>query len=204
MSEQIIDGTGSGNRAKVDSNKRLHTKSVAISQLANAVLESEAYNLSTGSITLTSGNESAVGHITYNGDDPLVIKEIILILNPSTGGSGAGTIKIYKNPTGGTIVTNAVALPTASNRDFSSSKILQADAYKGVEGDTTTGFTETFAQTTRDASFSGVVSFDAAEIVLRKGNSLSITFEPATGNTSQTLVLAGTAYQDSATVNGGV
>lgn len=204
MAEQIIDGTGSGYKSKVDSNNRLHVRAVSSTELSNAALQGEAYNVSTGAITLTSANESAVGYFKYNGTDPVVIKEILVIINPSTGGSGVGTIKIKKNPTGGTIISNAVPIPTASNRDFSSAKTLDGLIYKGVEGDTITGETEDFAVSTRDAAFSGVLAFDAATIVLRKGNTLAITFEPATGNTSQTIVVAGTIYVDTATVNGGV
>ena len=203
MAEQIIDGTGSGRKAKVDSNNRLHVRAVSSTELSNAVLHGEAYNVSTGAITLTSGNESAVGYFKYDGDDPIIIKEILVIINPSTGGAGASTIKIKKNPTGGTIISNAVTVSTASNRDFSSAKSIDGSLYKGVEGDTITGETEDFAISTRDAAFSGVLSFDAAPIALRKGNTLAITFEPATGNTSQTIVVAGTIYVDTATVNGG-
>ena len=102
-------------------------------------------------------------------------------------------VTLLKNPTTGTVITNAVPVSAASNRDFSSSTQLNALAYKGAEGDTLTNG-ETFAITTRDASFSGVVSFDAAPIVLRRGNSIGIKFDPAAGNTSQTVTVAGTIY----------
>lgn len=65
---QIEDGTNGAWRAKVDSNNRLHTRAVTSTELSNAVLEGEAYNVSTGTITLTSGNESAVGYFEYTGD----------------------------------------------------------------------------------------------------------------------------------------
>jgi hypothetical protein len=197
MAEQIIDGSGNGYRAKVDENKRLHTQSVTASQLTLAVLNGDAYNVSTGTMNLTSANESAVGYFKYNGDTPLVISEILVILGASTGGSGSGVIKILSNPTAGTLIDNADPVPTAANRDFGSSKTLDADAYKGAEGYTLTDG-DNFAITSRDASFNGVVSFDAAPIVLRKGSSIGITFTPSTGNTSQTVVVAGTVFVDSA------
>jgi hypothetical protein len=201
MAEQIIDGKGNGFRAQVDSDNRLHVNSVTRTQVEQAVLLSEGYNVSTGSMTLTSANESAVGYFKYNGDDPIVIKEILVILGASTGGSGTGLIKIIKNPTSGTIITEAKPVSTASNRDFGSSKVLDSDAYKGEEADTLTDG-DVFAVTSRDAGFSGVVSFDAAPIVLRKGNSIGITFEPATGNNSQSIVIAGTLFIETATVSG--
>ena len=201
MAEQIIDGIGNGYRAQVDSDHRLHVNSVSRLQVEQAVLLSEAYNVSTGTMTLTSANESAVGYFKYNGDQPIVIKEILVILGASTGGSGSGVIKIIKNPTLGTIIDEAKPVSTASNRDFGSSKTLDAEAYKGEEADTLTDG-DIFAVTSRDANFSGVVSFDAAPIVLRKGNAIGVTFTPATGNTSQSVVVAGTLFIETAKVSG--
>jgi hypothetical protein len=199
MSEQIIDGTGTGYKAKVDSDNRLHINGVVRQQVEQAVLVSDAYNVSTGSMSLTSANESAVSYFKYNGDDPIVVKEIIAVLGASIGGSGSGVIKILKNSTLGTIITEAKPVATATNRDFGSSKVLEADAYKGEEGDTLTDG-DVFAVTSRDAAFAGVVSFDAAPIVLRKGNSISVTFTPAPGNTSQSIVIASTIFVETSEV----
>lgn len=193
MEIELLDGTGEGFRAKVDGRGRLFSDSIAREQVEYAILTGNGYNVSTGGITLTTDNESGIGWFQYNGNDILVIKEILVILGASTGGSGSGVITLLKNPDGGTVISNAVPVAAASNRDFSSSVQLNANAYKGAEGNTLTGG-ETFAVTTRDAGFSGVVAFDAASIVLRRGNSIGVKFDPATGNTSQTVTVAGTIY----------
>lgn len=193
METEILDGTGEGFRAKVDSRGRLFSDSIAREQIEYAILTGNGYNVSTGNITLTSDAESGIGWFQYNGNDTLVIKEILVILGASTGGSGSGVITLLKNPTGGTVISNAIPVAAASNRDFSSSSQLDANAYKGAEGNTLTGG-EVFAVTSRDASFSGVVAFDAASIILKRGNSIGIKFDPATGNTSQTITVAGTIY----------
>ena len=101
MEVKIKDGN-SGGVAKVDSNNRLHVRAITSAELENAVHEGEAFNLSTGAITLTSGNKSAVAYMKYNGNDPLIIKEILVIIDASTGGAGDGIITIKKNPTTGT------------------------------------------------------------------------------------------------------
>ena len=199
MGHQIEDGTGNGNRARVDSDKRLHVNSVSRTQLEQAVLLGQAYNVSTGSMTLTSANESAVGYFKYNGNDPLIIKEILVILGDSNG-TGSGLIKLIKNPTAGTIISNAVNVSAAINRDFGSANVLDANAYKGAEGDTITGGT-TFAITSRNEN-AQVVTFDAAPIKLRKGNSIAVTYTPPSGNTSQSVVVAGTVFVETATVSG--
>ena len=197
MGFSIQDGTGNGNEARVDKDRRLHTQSVSRTELTNAILNGNGYNLSTGAITLTTDGTSALGYLKNDGEFPLVLSEILVILNPSSGGSGNGIITIIKNPTEGTVISNADTNVNVSNRNFASSKTITGIIYKGAEGLTVTDGSN-FAVTTRDAAFSDVVSFDAAPIVLEKGNSLAVTFKPATGNVSQTVVVAGTAFVETA------
>ena len=192
----IIDGSGDEYRAKVDSRNRLFSDSISRSQLEYAVLTGNGYNVSTGSMTLTSDGNSAVGYFKYTGSATVIIKEILVILGSSNGTSN-GVITLLKNPTAGTIVDNALPVASASNRDFGSSTSLEAAAYKGAEGYTFTDG-ETFAVTSRDNT-AQVVAFDAAPIVLRKGNSIGIKYTPPSGNTSQSIVVAGTIYVE--TVN---
>jgi hypothetical protein len=158
--------------------------------------------MSTGSVSLSSGGESCIAYMRYTGADPFVIKEIIIIPGGSTGGSGNALIKIIKNPTDGTIIDNAVAFSAVNNRDFSSSNDINNDAllYKGVEGDTLTDGSN-FAITTRD-NFDEPVTFDAANIILKKGNSLGVCITPPAGNTAQTWVVAIVGFVETATVSG--
>lgn len=188
----IKDGTGGGYGAKIDKNNRIHSEAVTRPALTAATYQGDAYNFNTGPITLTTGNESAIGHFTYNGDVPFVLTEILIIVGATTGGVGDGTVHIYRNPLGGTIVDNALPVEIAANRDFSSSKVVDGDLFKGAEGYTTTGGT-VFADSTR-SSFGTVITFDAAPILLRKGNSLSVTWTPPAGNTSQVVKVAATGY----------
>lgn len=195
---EILDGTGEENRARVDGRNRLFTDSISRSQLEYAILSGDGYNVSTGTMALTTDSESAIGYFKYTGEFTMVINEILVILGASTSGTGLGTITLVKNGTSGTIVSSADPVSAASNRNFSSFNQLQADAYKGAEGYTLTDG-DTFAVTTRDAS-AQVVAFDAAPIVLRKGNSISVKYTPPSGNTSQTVVVAGTVYEEKVTI----
>jgi len=189
----ITDGYN-GNGAKVDINNRLHTESVTRDVLTEAVFKGEAFNFNTGDITLTTGNASAIGYFKYNGDTPFLLTEIIVIIGSAAGTlSSDSTIEILRNPTTGTIVDNTVAIETSANRDFSSSIVITGDTYKGAEGYTLTDGT-TFGKTTRGSSFTGPVTFDAAPILLRKGNSLGVKYTPPTGNTSQVVKIAAIGY----------
>ena len=202
MSFEINDGIGNGYKAQVDSDHRLHVNSVTRNQLEQASLLGVAYNMSTGSISLTSDGESCIAYMRYLGVDPFVIKEILMIPSASTSGTGNALIKVIKNPKTGTIVDNAVDFTAINNRDFSSSNDISTDAdlFKGAEGNTLTDGTN-FAVTTRD-NFDQPISFDASNIILKKGNSIGVCITPPTGNTAQTWVIAITGFIETATVSG--
>jgi hypothetical protein len=48
-------------------------------------------------------------------------------------------ITIVRNPTAGTVISDAAAVDMNQNRNFGSSETLTVDAYKGAEGKTLTG-----------------------------------------------------------------
>jgi len=200
MTNEIKDGTGKGYIAKVDSDNRLHVNGVSRTQSEQAALLSQAYNLSTGTVTLTSDTKSCIAYMKYTGTDPFVIKEILAIPSESTGGTGRAVISLEKNPTTGTIIDNAVVMPSIQNRDFSSSELLDANLYKGVDGDTITDGS-VFGATSR-SNFDVPITFDAANIVLRKGNSISVCITPPSGNTSQTWIVVFVGFVETSTVSG--
>ncbi|MDO3651309.1 hypothetical protein [Nocardia mangyaensis] len=189
----IQDGTGTGKNAKVDTDNRLHVDSVSRTTFQQSVIKGNGYNINTGTITLTSDSESAIFYFKYTGDRAIIIKEILVIAGSTTGGSGDATIKVIKNPTTGTIVSTATDVDTSINRDFSSSKVIDGDIYKGTEAATMTNGS-TFAVTTRSA-FTAPITFDAESIILRKSNSIGVKFTPPTGNTSQVVTVAITATE---------
>jgi hypothetical protein len=195
---KINDGTGGGFQVKVDSNNRLHIDGVVRNEREQAALVGNCYNINTGPLTMTTANESAVFYIKYDDPFPLVIEEILIILGGTTNGVGDAEVEILKNPTAGTIISNAVPVDTAENRDFSSSKVIGADIYKGAEGYTLTDGTS-FAKTTRN-SFGTVILFDSAPIILRKGNALGIRYTPPAGNTSQSVTVALTCLEEESEV----
>ena len=195
---KINDGTGSGYDVKIDSNNRLHIDGVVRSEREQAALVGNCYNISTGPITLTSASASAVFYMDYSDAFPFVIEEILIILGGTTGGAGDAQVEILKNPTTGTIIDNAVTINTLENRDFSSSKTVSGNLYNGAEGYTLTDGTS-FAKTTR-SSFGTVIAFDAAPIVLRKGNSIGIKYTPPAGNTSQSVTIAITGLEEESEV----
>ena len=142
MAEQIIDGTGSGQKAKVDKNKQLHVFAVTETEQKQAALKGNEYNINTGKIALTGTGESAVLYFKNDENTDFVITAVALgIGTRSATVTDLAEVVIYKNPTGGDVITDASAVEMKSNTNFGSSKTLKETtlAYKGKDGGTVTG-----------------------------------------------------------------
>jgi hypothetical protein len=142
MAEQIIDGTGTGQKAKVDGNSQIHVFAVTEDEQKQAALKGNEYNLNTGKIALTGTGESAVAYFKNDEDTDFVITAVAVgIGTRSATITDLAEINIYKNPTGGDIITDASAMEMKSNSNFGSNKTLKTTsfAYKGKDGGTVTG-----------------------------------------------------------------
>lgn len=151
-----------------------------------------AYNLNTGDVTLTTATASAVAYLKNNESSDLVIDSIITIFGASTGGSGNLPVVIYRNPTGGDIVDNAVTGTTESNRNYGSNNTLAVDFFKGAEGDTITGGSPSITSILQNGGTR--VVFSVGTIILPKGSSIGVSYTPATGNTSMIIQCAFQCY----------
>lgn len=182
MAEEIIDGTGSGNRAKVDSSKRLYTNSLSQTIVENASSNGDSYNVNTGLITLTDATDSYVLYFKNEGQNDLQISTVGYLLGNSTGGSGDLRISISKNPTGGTIISDAVDVSINENKNAGSSNQLSALAYSGGTGKTATGGSDFYYTLLAGAARPYI--FSTGNIVLPTGSSIAVRIQPQTGNTS--------------------
>ena len=174
MSQQIQDGKGTGNRAKVSGN-RLFTHGVVETEIDHATEEGDAYNLNTGTIGLTAATVSAVMYCKNNETRDLIITAIAAGIDSAGTTPGMTTIKIIRNPTS---VDFSTAADMNANRNFGSSKTLTADVYKGVEGSTVTGGTEIIQFFTNPGSR----LFAPIDLILTKGDSICITMDTDTSS----------------------
>lgn len=191
MSMIIADGSGSGFKAKVDSLNRLRTSSVTQEVTSFRANLGEAYNINTGTITLSSGSKSAVLYIKNNEDTSVIITGFIYLIGTNTGGSGDALIQIERNPTGGTIVSGANTA-TPYNRNFGSSRTLLVDSYKGAEGSTLTGGTVVI-ESIFPSPGRQVIGIES--IILDKSNSVGVTVTPPAGTTDQDYQIAVSIYR---------
>lgn len=184
----IIQDAGTGSTAKVSSSNRLQVHSVITTEASTAASNGDGYNINTGLVTLTSATESGVLYIKNNEDQDLKIEFLEMILAPSTGGvaTDATRVRVFRNPTGGTLLTGAVNVADNQNRNFGTNKLLATNAYKGTQGSTITGgnvIIEIFMQP-------GKRELLGIDLTLTKGDSLAVSYQPNASNTNMKCMCA--------------
>ena len=187
----IVDGTGDCFAVKVSDKNKLATTSVTDAILDSHATIGESYTSATGKITITSDSESALYYIKNNEDEDLVIDSFNVCLEATTGGSGNTIITVYRNPTGGTLISGGTNLPPL-NKNFGSAASLLADSIMGAEGSTISGggtLIEYFASTPSR------VLYKEGAMVLKKGNTFALAITPPTGNTSMGLCISVQMYR---------
>jgi hypothetical protein len=141
----IEDGKGTGNKAQVNGKFRLVTESVTFDREDDAISSGVGYQLTSGPINYTSGGSPTCVFYFKNLEEQDVVLDRVVLMIGSATGAGANddwSHRIIRNPTGGTIVDNAIPAGI-SNSNHGAAGILNGgeQIYKGVEGDTVTGGT---------------------------------------------------------------
>jgi hypothetical protein len=126
----FIEDPSSGRRARVDVKKRLDVHATTRSEELDASLDENSFNVNTGMISLATG-EHGVIYLKNNNSAPvsgtvpvLVIRTMVFFVGiPSAGFTATGepTCTVIRNPTAGTVVSDANAAPMKSNNNFGSS-----------------------------------------------------------------------------------
>lgn len=141
MAEEIIDGRGSREGMRVDSNGQAHVFAVTEAEIAQATTVGNGYNINTGNITISG--DSALLYLKNDEVDSLTIDSIAVGIGTPQGGSLTDLAEVYlvMNPTGGTIVSGASSADQIVNRNGGSNNTFRQSTliYKGVDGNTITG-----------------------------------------------------------------
>lgn len=131
---RIEDGTGRGFAAAVNSTNRLVVQAEAIPSLAIASAEREdAFIVTTGIqvSALAAAGETGLLYIQNLSPAPLAIGGI------QASNDQAGVWRLYRQPTGGTLLSSTLITP--QQLSFASSKPFVGVARRGVSGSTITG-----------------------------------------------------------------
>lgn len=175
MAEEIKNGTGNGDKMKVDANNQAHVFAVTEDEQKQATAKGNEYNINTGLIAYTGTATSSLIYFKNNEEQDYVISAIVIGLgNRSTTITDAAVITIIRNPTGGDIISDATLVDINSNSNFGSSNSLKTTTlvYKGKQAGTITGGTEHAI-----LYLSGNRLFANLNIELTKGSSIGITID---------------------------
>lgn len=192
MSTVIKDGTGTGNTAQVDNKNRMRTFATTETGGTEAAFSGDLYNVNTGTVALTTANESALVYMKNTDSVPWVFNRVFYNAGPSTGGSGDFKADVIANPTTGTLISAGTAL-TAHNLNFGSSQTLTSTTLKGVEGSTVTDGTVRVSTIIPAAGTRVLISFDS--IILEPGSSIAVAITPQTGNTAMNIQVGFNLYR---------
>ena len=193
MSEAIKDGTGSGKSAKVNNNNKLYTFTTIETAEKFATKNGNSYTIASGLVTLTSAGESGIFYLKNNEACDLHVSQIVASLGPSTGGSSTDSnlIRVYRNPTTGTLISTATSGPIKCNRNFGSSNTLTADAYIGAEGET---ITDGVVHSQVLMPSGGDARDMAIDETLTPGATIALSVEPQDSNTSMKVMIEVLCY----------
>jgi len=174
MSDTILDGTGSGYKAKVYSDNKLAARVTSLSDNQESVLEGTAWNINTGWISSIS-SDSALIYFKSEEDSDFFIDSIAVGLKESSATEVQG-IYFVVQPTGGTLVSAATDCDMIENRRIGSGVSLDSSTlvYKATaNGQTLTGGRDAalFAQNDGGRLFAQV------DFVLPKGQACGVRLE---------------------------
>ena len=190
MAHSIKDGTGDCYEAKVDVDKRLHTRAVTASEILAATIEGDAYIAGSGIVEITNDTDNYLLYVSNDSELDLVIEETSVVTGVSTGGASNEVTFLGRiNPTGGTIVTGGTVfspfnLNLSSARKFNGvAHVAPSLGYTATGGIPASGFVHGTGRHIFTSRF-----------ILPRGSSLTGGFKCATGNTSMTVSMGYTIY----------
>lgn len=182
MSNFVLEDGRSGRTAEVNTDNQLEVFSTRRTQLSQALLEGNAFIVTTPAVNLTSAITSGILYISNTDTMNWVINRWFVNVGTSAGGSGDHTFQLIYNVTGGTLVSGGTSFD-AKNVNAGSANTLTGSFIYGAEGSTTTN---------GDVIVDSIVPATAARtaiaednFVVPPGTNAVVTVTPPTGNTSQ-------------------
>lgn len=175
MATTIQDGTGTKLKAKINEENRLLTQTISETEFDHATGKGDSYNINTEFLTITGNTEIPLLYIKNNNDRDLVLSAWFIGTDADSGtATRLSLMRVYKNPTSGTLISSGTDI-TPVNRNFGSSNEFEGIAKKGGDGFTISGFEPTpilyQTQGTKQRNFGTV------QLVLAKGSSVVVTYQ---------------------------
>lgn len=174
----IQDGTGTGSQMKISKENKAVVEGTLQTRIADVSARlGQAYTISSGFITLTTtASFSGVLWIkNTDTEDRDMFIEHIRVCGEAAAMEAVQAV-VYRNPTTGTLISNASSA-YAQNNNFGSANAFNGLAYKGADANTITNG-DWFTQFTTHVSGHSIVDFNDS-IVLPKNSSIGIALKPS-------------------------
>ena len=176
MATTIEDGTGSGFSVKVDGENRLFSRSIIESEFDHAVRKGLSFNVNTEFLTITGSSETPIMYLKSNEDKDVVLSAWFIGTDNASGTpSRNGLMRVYFNPTAGSIISSGTDV-TPVNRQGGSSNTIDLDVKAGGDGFTATGYDST--PVLFQTQGSNARTFGNVQLALKKGSSVVVTYLP--------------------------
>jgi len=175
MATTIEDGTGSGFSVKVDGENRLFSRSITETEFDHAVRKGLSFNVNTEFLTITGSSETPIMYLKSNEDLDVVLAAWFIGTDNSSGGTRSGLMRVYFNPTAGSIISSGTDV-TPVNRQGGSSNTIDLDVKAGGDGFTATGYNP--ISVLFQTQGSNARTFGTVQLALKKGSSIVVTYLP--------------------------
>lgn len=179
MTFRIEDGKGSGRQAAVNSNNKLESQAITIPEIAFLSAEKEqAWIIATGFVALTTtGSFNGLVYLKNTSTKPLHIETV----RSCSDNSGSSQVKIIKNPTTGTLISDANDA-VITNANLTSTAEFGGIGYTASgDGKTITDGTDT-TQFINNSPGHSIQQYQGA-VVIGQGDSFALVVKPsAAGN----------------------
>lgn len=173
MAISLKDGTGKGYEVQIASDGRMSTRAVSETSLhANSVEDAQVYSVGTSGFIAINTLNTETGCLYIKNTST---SKRFMLHSVRTCGNQVQKVKMYKNPTTGTLISNAVAGHKV-NLNFSSSNTPDLTVYKGADTYTITDGT-LIGQHINNVGHSIEATADA--LIIGPNDSLGLTFELA-------------------------
>jgi hypothetical protein len=140
----IEDGKGTGLRAEVNSKNRIVTETVVFDREDDSISDGLGYQIAARVVYTAASAGVPVGVMYFKNteDVDVVLDRVVLMIGSVTGSTTDWTHRILRNPTGGSVISNAIPAGI-SNSNHGSANILNGgtDIFQGIETDTISGGT---------------------------------------------------------------
>lgn len=179
MSEMILDGTGKGYKAKVNSNSRLETFSISEERIADVSKTGYSFLVATDFIDLTTtGSFNGLLYIKNNSSTKDIFIKTMRIC---ADGSGTAQCRLIRNPTAGTLISEATPADNLSSNAGSNVNFDGLAYTASGDGKTVTDGSN-WTQFINRMPGHSVQHYDGA-IVIPNGQSMALTVKPSAATT---------------------